>query len=165
LLTLRFIGGYFYSCLHFILIYGYKNTATYGITSQKSDYFCKNLNMAKHNILGKTGETIAADYLKGEGYTIRHCNWRSGHKELDIVAEKDGELVVVEVKTRTSTQFGNPEDAVTDRKIRNIVASTDAYLRLFDIDLPVRFDVITVTGDNGQYHIEHIPEAFFSPVW
>ena len=121
--------------------------------------------MAKHNALGMDGETIAADYLKEHGYTIRHCNWRSGHKELDIVAEKAGELVVVEVKTRTSDRYGNPEDAVTPRKIRNIVTSTDAYLRMFDIDLPVRFDVITITGSKDALHIEHIPEAFFPPVW
>ena len=121
--------------------------------------------MAKHNVLGTEGEMAAANWLKERGYTIRHCNWRSGHKELDIVAEKDGLLVVVEVKTRNSTLYGNPETAVTDRKIRNIVASTDAYLRMFNIDLPVRFDVITITDNGGAFHIEHIPEAFFSPVW
>ena len=56
--------------------------------------------MAAHNELGKEGELLAANHLQSEGYVIRHRNWRCGHKELDIVAEKDGTLVFVEVKTR-----------------------------------------------------------------
>ncbi len=121
--------------------------------------------MAKHNILGKNGEEQAVSYLTEQGYTIRHRNWRSGKKELDIVAEIAGELIVVEVKTRTTTDYGNPEAAVTDRKIRNIVASTDAYLRQFRIDLPVRFDIITIVGNEESFAIEHIQEAFFPPIW
>ncbi len=121
--------------------------------------------MAKHNILGKAGEVHAAEYLRQQGYIIRHCNWRCGKKDLDIVAEKDNELVIVEVKTRSSTAFGNPEEAITNQKIRNIVSSTDAYLRKYCIDLPVRFDVITVIGSEGNFTIEHIREAFFPPIW
>ena len=121
--------------------------------------------MAKHNILGKAGEEYAAEYLKEKGYTIRHCNWRCGKKELDIVAESENELIVVEVKTRSSTDFGNPEEAITDRKIRNIVSSTDAYLRNFCLDLPVRFDIITIVGSEEHFDIEHIREAFFPPIW
>lgn len=121
--------------------------------------------MAEHNELGKEGEEEAANYLLEKGYFIRHRNWRSGKKELDIVAEYDNELIVVEVKTRTDTRFGNPEDAVTDRKIRHIVASTDAYLRKFAIDLPVRFDIITITGKKAPHTIEHITDAFYPPIW
>lgn len=66
------------------------------------------------------------------------------------MAEKDGTLVFVEVKTRKDVLFGLPEDAVTNGKIRRIVSSADAYLRKYAIDLPVRFDLITiVTGENG----------------
>ena len=68
--------------------------------------------MAKHNDLGKAGENAAAAYLEKEDYLIRHRNWRKGHFELDIVAAKDNELVVVEVKTRSNTEFTQPEDAV-----------------------------------------------------
>ena len=75
------------------------------------------MKMAAHNEFGIEGEDKAANYLIREGYTILDRNWRSGHKELDIVAEKDGTLVVAEVKTRTSSKYGNPEDAVTPRKI------------------------------------------------
>lgn len=81
-------------------------------------------------------------------------------KELDIVAEYRNELIVIEVKTRKNTRFGNPEDAVTDKKIRRIIASTDAYLRKFSVDLPVRFDIITLVGEKAPFTIEHIEEAF-----
>ena len=123
--------------------------------------------MASHNELGKEGETAAVTYLMEKGYEIRHRNWHSGHRDLDIVAQKDGELVIVEVKTRSDACFGQPEDAdaVDRRKIRSIVASTDAYVRKFAIDLPVRFDIITVVGSRPPFHIAHIEDAFFPPVW
>jgi putative endonuclease len=121
------------------------------------------MKMAAHNEFGIEGEDKAANHLIREGYTILDRNWRSGHKELDIVAEKDGTLVVLEVKTRTSNKFGNPEDAVTPRKIRNTVLAADAYIRLNRIDLPVRFDIISILS-NGDV-INHIEDAFRSPVW
>ena len=121
--------------------------------------------MAAHNELGKEGEEEAAAYLEAHGYTILHRNWRSGRFELDIVAEKDNELIVIEVKTRRNNDYGLPEDAVTSRKIRHIVSSTDSYLKKYAIDLPVRFDIITVVGTQPPFLIEHIEEAFFPPIW
>ena len=119
--------------------------------------------MAAHNEFGIEGEDKAANYLIREGYTVVDRNWKSGRKELDIVAEKDGILVVVEVKTRKSAKYGNPEDAVTPSKIRNTVLAADAYIRFNRIDLPVRFDIISVLS-NGEV-INHIEDAFRSPVW
>ena len=107
--------------------------------------------MAAHNELGKEGEEAASAYLSSRGYRIRHRNWHVGKLELDIIAEKDGELIVVEVKTRRNTRFGLP--------------ATDAYVKRFAIDLPVRFDIITVTGIQPPFSIEHIEGAFLSPVW
>lgn len=122
--------------------------------------------MASHNETGHKGEQQAVDYLLSEGYTIRHRNWRCGRKELDIVAEKDGRLVVVEVKTRRNNDFGHPAEAVTPLKIRRIVAATDAYLRLFELDAPVRFDIIAITENEGDdIALEHIEHAFYPPVW
>ncbi len=90
------------------------------------------------------------NHLQSEGYVIRHRNWRCGHKELDIVAEKRRHTGLRGSKTRKDVLFGLPEDAVTNGKIRRIVSSADAYLRKYAIDLPVRFDLITiVTGENG----------------
>jgi putative endonuclease len=121
--------------------------------------------MAEHNILGKNGEEEAVKYLISHDYTVRHRNWRRGRKELDIVAEKEDELIIVEVKTRRNNLFAEPQDAVTPLKIRRLVLAADAYLRLFQIDLPVRFDIITIVGEAGSFTVEHIKEAFYPPVW
>ena len=121
--------------------------------------------MAEHNDLGKEGEDAACAHLESKGYLIRERNWRWRKLELDIIAEYNHTLVVVEVKTRRNEVFGNPEDAVNNAKIRRIVRATDAYLKKHGIDLPVRFDVVSVTGLTPPFHIEHIEEAFFAPLW
>lgn len=121
--------------------------------------------MATHNLIGKIGEQLATSHLEKEGYRILHRNWRCGHKELDIVAQKDGALVFVEVKTRKNSDFGNPEDAVNHAKIRRIVSSADAYIRKYRIDAPVRFDLIAITNIEGEMHLEHIEDAFYPPLF
>jgi len=118
--------------------------------------------MAKHNLLGKLGEAEACAFLKKNGYLIREQNWHSSHKELDIVAERDGWLVIVEVKTRTSQQWEPPEMAVNQQKIRHIVQAAHHYVRLHQIDLPVRFDVVTVITNPESTAIEHIEDAFLA---
>lgn len=121
--------------------------------------------MAEHNELGKKGEDEAAHYLTERGYHIRHRNWRRRRNELDIVAEKDNQLIIVEVKTRRNEAYGHPEDAITNRKIRTLVSLADSYIKKFKLDLPVRFDVITVVGNEPPFRIEHIEEAFLPPIW
>ena len=121
-------------------------------------------NMAKHNILGKEGEDMAAGYLEQKGYTVLDRNWRCGHKDLDLVVTKDNTVVFVEVKTRTGSEWGDPEDAVTDRKIRRIVNSADAYIRFNRIDMDVRFDVVSIVVEDGEFKVEHIEQAFYPPV-
>ncbi len=121
--------------------------------------------MASHNELGRMGEAAAAIFLEEHGYIIRHRDWRSGKRDLDIVAEKDGELIIIEVKTRTDKEFGNPEDAVSQGKIRHIIESTDEYLKKFELDLPVRFDIISVIGTCAPFEIKHIKDAFLPPIW
>ena len=122
--------------------------------------------MAHHNTLGEAGEKAAVAYLEKAGYQIRHRNWRKGHLELDIVAAKDDELIVVEVKTRTDTTYTLPQEAVTAQKIKRTVIAADAYLKMFCIDAPVRFDIISVVGrGEGQFRVEHIQEAFYPPMF
>ena len=123
------------------------------------------LIMAVHNDFGKEGEELAACCLQQKGYTILERNWRSGHKEIDIVARKDNLLVIVEVKTRGGTDFGEPENAVTNAKIRRLVSAADAYVRHNRIDMPVRFDIITIVRKDGRQQVEHIEDAFFPPIW
>ncbi len=130
-----------------------------------SNFAEKFKDVAIHNELGKKGEEEAVRFLTDKGYRILHRNWRSGKKELDIVAEYGHELIVIEVKTRRNHLYGSPEEAVNERKIRRIVASADAYIRKFAIDMPVRFDIITLTGQEPPFEIEHIEEAFYPPIW
>lgn len=116
--------------------------------------------MAQHNDFGTQGEDIAIDFLRRKGYIIMDRNWRSGHKEIDIVACKDDTVVFVEVKARANAFYGNPEDAVTRRKMHLLVLAADAYLRYNAIDLEVRFDVITIIGTSEKPYIRHYEHAF-----
>lgn len=119
--------------------------------------------MSERNETGRKGEEEGQLYLKKKGFTILHTNWRWHHYELDIVATIDAELVIVEVKTRSVDFLISPEDAIDRKKIKRIVAAADAYARYFNIDLPVRFDIITVIRNNDNYRIDHIEDAFYAP--
>ena len=121
--------------------------------------------MALHNVLGQKGEDAACRYLLKNGYRIIARNWKSGKKELDIVALYNDELIIIEVKTRRNYKYGNPEDAVSQRKIRRIIASADAYLKLYHIDCNVRFDIIAIIGEKEPFNINHIINAFYPPIW
>ena len=120
--------------------------------------------MADHNDLGKLGEERAQAYLRSKGYSILHTNWVKGKLELDIVARKDDWLIVVEVKTRSTDTFEAPEEAITPRKIRNIVNATHEYILQYDWQGETRFDVISVIPHGQEFIIDHIEDAFLSPV-
>ena len=117
--------------------------------------------MAQHNELGKKGEQLALEHLKKEGYTIREKNWYYQKAEVDIIAQKGGVLAVVEVKTRSSTDFGNPQDFVNPKKIKLLVGAIDEYVTQNDMDVEVRFDIIAIVKNGNQFNLEHIEDAFF----
>ena len=120
--------------------------------------------MAAHNELGKWGEDIAAHYLSEEGYTILHRNWRCGHRDLDIIATKDGEVAFVEVRTRRNAVFMEPEESINYKKALSVSIAANAYLKCYHINAPLRFDIIAITGTpNNNYTINHIPNAFYPP--
>jgi len=120
--------------------------------------------MAQHNILGRKGEQIAVQFLEKEGYVILDTNWRYNGIEIDIVAKNSGYIVFVEVKTRASLNWGQPEDSVNDVKIRRIVNAADYYMQECDCDLPCRFDIISVVAVDGNILINHIDDAFGAPI-
>lgn len=120
--------------------------------------------MAAHNDLGKKGEDAAVNFLKKEGYLIVERNWINQKYEIDIIARNDEYIVFIEVKTRSSDWWGNPEEAVSKAKIKRIVAAADFYLNKYDIDLPARFDVIAAIWTGKTFEIEHIDDAFLAPV-
>lgn len=118
--------------------------------------------MAKHNDLGKEGEKQAVNYLEKKGYLVLEKNYRYLKNEVDIIAQYNNEIIAVEVKTRSTRDFGDPQDFVKPSQIKSIVIAVNAYLQKRDIDLEVRFDIIAVTVTNYVYEIEHIEDAFLS---
>ena len=121
--------------------------------------------MAQHNELGKKGEQAAATFMKSKGYKVLERNWRIYRHEIDIVAEDEEYIIFVEVKTRTTREWGNPEDFIGKGKIKRIVEAADLYLQDSDIDKPARFDIISAVWDGQNFEIEHIDDAFMSPVF
>jgi putative endonuclease len=117
--------------------------------------------MAEHNHTGEWGEQLACQWLEAKGYTILHRNWRHGRGEIDIVAREGGFLVVVEVKTRRSARWGEPELAVGPAKRRHLMQAATELLHTLPEDLELRFDVMSITGSAARPEVLHIPDAFY----
>ncbi|HEX9038117.1 MAG TPA: YraN family protein [Ktedonobacterales bacterium] len=112
--------------------------------------------------IGQRGENIAASWLTGQGYRVIEWNWRRPCGELDLIAECDGEIIGVEVKTRRGDAMGAPEEAVTPAKQRKLVATIQTYLMERDAEqTPYRIDVIAVRLDlSGRWLATmHYPSA------
>ncbi len=120
--------------------------------------------MARHNEFGKKGELFAKGYLQNKGYTIRDVNWRTGNMEIDIVAETDEHLVIVEVKARSGVPVVDPSESITNSRIRRLVNATHEYIIEFNIDKEPRFDLIFLTEESLPFKVEHIEDAFLPPV-
>lgn len=116
--------------------------------------------MAKHLEIGKFGEELAVQFLIEKGYEIVERNWRNNHKEIDIIAKDGAVLVIVEVKTRKSADYGEPVIAVTSRKQRLLISAANAYLYSHAIDANTRFDIISIVLSNEEPMISHIEDAF-----
>ena len=117
--------------------------------------------MAEHNELGKLGEELAVAFLQKEGYAILETNWTFQKAEIDIIAQKENILAVVEVKTRSNIEFGLPQDFVKPKKIQLLVKAVNEYVISNDLDVEVRFDIIAIFKEDKSYKIEHIVDAFF----
>lgn len=117
--------------------------------------------MAEHIETGKKGEELAAEFLTSQGIKILHRNWRIGHYELDLVAREGDTVVVTEVKTRKSLYGGEPEVSVTRMKQKTLIKAANAYVMHYGINLPVRFDIISVVIKGEQHFIHHIKDAFY----
>lgn len=121
--------------------------------------------------IGDQGERLAATFLEEKGYRILERNYRFEHAEVDLVCflpaevyEQGGELVFVEVKTRSGLGYGRPEEAVTEAKQRNLIHAAHAYLHENRMDgMPCRFDVVSVLLRGTQPpEITHLENAFWS---
>jgi putative endonuclease len=121
----------------------------------------KTKNMSDHIELGREGEERAREFLRAKGYRIIECNWRCRLGEIDLIAQDGNILVVIEVKTRRTSYFGNPELAVDRKKQKNIVRMADLYIRQKSLALEVRFDIISIIIGDGRCEINHIPDAYY----
>ena len=116
--------------------------------------------MAEHNELGKQGEELAVDFLQKNGYEILETNWTFQKAEIDIIAKKENTLAIIEVKTRSSTDFGLPQDFVKPKKIQLLVKAVNEYVTQNDLDVSVRFDIIAIHKSGNEFIIEHLEDAF-----
>ena len=113
---------------------------------------------------GLLGEDLATNLLLQKGHRILERNWRCGHLEVDIIAENDDYLVIVEVKTRKSVLFGAPEVFVDMQKQRHLIRAAMYYARFKNVTKEIRFDIISVINSPELKEVNHIENAF-KPKW
>lgn len=101
--------------------------------------------MANHNQTGITGETMAVKYIAEKGFSLLHQNWRHSHWEVDIIASKSSVLHFIEVKTRRTKKFGHPEEAVSKKKIQNLINAAEEYLYQYPQWKRIQFDILSIT--------------------
>lgn len=116
--------------------------------------------MAKHYKLGKKGEKIALFHLKQKGYQILEKNWRKDKKEIDIIAKKNNIIVFIEVKTRSTEYYGEASEAVNTKKQKNLIDAAEEYIEQKNLDMEIRFDIISVYILGNKTKLFHIEDAF-----
>ncbi len=116
--------------------------------------------MALHIDRGREAEDLAAEHLVSGGFQILHRNWRHYHKEIDIIAEKNGELIIVEVKSTFGVGRVTADELMSNGKMRFIVDAAEAYINRFKVEKETRFDLVIVTFSGEGISLEHIEGAF-----
>lgn len=117
--------------------------------------------MGKHNEFGKEGEEIAVNFLLEKGYRILYRNFRYLKAEVDIIAEKDDIVAIVEVRARSNDQIIAIADTITPKKIKLLVAAADYFVTEMKLDKEIRFDIIAILKNKKVFKIEHIENAFY----
>lgn len=111
---------------------------------------------------GNAGEQIAADYLIKEGYTLLKKNWRYKHGELDIIAQKNDQLIFAEVKTRNSRSYVNNNAYVKPCQRKSILNTANYFLQYnISHNVDIRFDILCLFQVGNSFEINHIQNAFF----
>ena len=111
--------------------------------------------------LGRKGEELAVNYLKNKGYRILNRNFRHKKAEIDIIAQKEDILAMIEVKTRNEGFYEGISETISIKKRNLIVSAADHYVTVNSLDFEVRFDIITLIKKHQGFLIEHIPDAFY----
>jgi putative endonuclease len=122
-------------------------------------------SMAKQQSIGKLGEDIACDFLIKKGYELLERNWRFSKAEIDIIAKDGAVLVFVEVKAKSYTYFGAPEDSISAYKENLIIDAASQYMQKINHDWEIRFDIISIVFDKEKNHsVTHYKDAFFPSI-
>lgn len=117
--------------------------------------------MATHNDLGKKGEDLAVDFLLKNGYDIITRNYTYQKAEVDIIVRKGDILAVVEVKTRTSADFGDPQQFLKPKQMQRIIKAVDKFVNSNAMDVEIRFDIIAIVLNKKGMSLEHLENAFY----
>jgi putative endonuclease len=117
--------------------------------------------MNNNRATGNKGEEMAAQYLVQQGYTIVERNWRYKYWEVDIIANKDKRLHFIEIKTRTSDKFGNPEESISKKKMINLRNAAEEYQYMHPEWNYVQFDVLAIT----MYYNKPVEYFFIEDVY
>lgn len=110
--------------------------------------------------IGNEGESRACTHIESLGFKIRERNWQHRHDEIDIIAENKDFIVFVEVKTRQSNAYGNPEVFVNRKKQSFMIRAANEYITRHKIEKEARFDIVAITL-NETPGLLHIPDAFY----
>ena len=119
--------------------------------------------MAQHNDLGKEGEEMAVAYLLKNRYEILIQNYTFQKGEIDIIARIGNTVVIVEVKTRSTPDFGDPQDFLKRGQIQRLVTTANQFMETYspDEDLEVRFDIFAIIKNKAGTQVEHLVDAFY----
>lgn len=116
---------------------------------------------AARQAVGELGERIAERWLRRSGWRVLHRRFRSGHRDIDLVVERDGTVAFVEVKARRGDAFGQPVEAVNWRKQKELTKSAMVWIDRHGRESEeYRFDVIGVLLSDGRVRVRHVPDAF-----
>ncbi len=116
--------------------------------------------MYKRHIFGKKGEDLAEEYLKENNYEILERNFLCKQGEIDIIAKDKNYLVFVEIKARTSKEYGLPAESVTEKKIKHILYAANYYLYINNVkNVNIRIDVIEIFSKDGKYYLNHLKQV------
>ncbi|SHK24915.1 YraN family protein [Epilithonimonas mollis] len=119
--------------------------------------------MAEHNEFGKIAEDLAVDFLVKNKYKILVRNFRYLKAEVDIIAEFENQIIIVEVKARNTDAFLEPQDAVNKKKIKLLISAANYFIEENNVDKEVRFDIISVLPNKQKtLEIHHFIDAFQS---
>lgn len=123
----------------------------------------KNQTKLSNTSIGQLGEDLACQFLLEQGYTIETRNWRFKKAEIDVIAKHNNCLIFIEVKARTNTNFGHPEEFINAKKEAMLIDASQRYMESIGYDWEIRFDIISIilTKSLKIKKIDHFKDAFF----